>query len=144
MLFARSSISTSSLKRTQHISIKFGVQSLHQSYHVDFVLVYTRADISRLGLFLKHHISEIHLFPLSGKGGPEPRGPFERTLSEEPAASIYRVEQSSTPKMVAAESFETSVPFYQTIWHHIQEDGNLRSFLVNENVKHVTYTCLTL
>jgi hypothetical protein len=52
------------------------------------------------------------LSPLSVKGDPKLRGPFERILPEELAASIYRVEQSSTLKMVVTDSFETSVPFY--------------------------------
>jgi hypothetical protein len=69
---------------------------------VDFVAVYTQTPY-----FQKHVLS-----PLSGKGEPKLRGPIERILPEELPASIYRLEQSSTLKMVVTDSFERSVPFY--------------------------------
>jgi hypothetical protein len=109
---------------------------------VDFVLVHIQAGISRPGLFLKQHLGNSFV-SIVRPGDPKLRGPFKITLSQEPAASIYKAEQSATLKTVVADSFEMSVPFYRTIWHHIPEYGNLRSFLVDKNVKHVTYTCLT-
>jgi hypothetical protein len=47
---------------------------------------------------------------------------------------VVRLAYSSTLKIDAVRSSETSVDFYQTIRHHILEDSSLHSYR-NENLK---------
>jgi hypothetical protein len=49
---------------------------------------------------------------------------------EEHAVSIFRMEETSTPKMKAADSSETLIPLYQTTQHDIREDSNLDVLLI--------------
>jgi hypothetical protein len=48
-------------------------------------------------------------------------------ISEERAASVFRIEDSSTTKMEAEYFLKMSVSIYQSTRPHFQEDNNLHS-----------------
>jgi hypothetical protein len=53
---------------------------------------------------------------------------IDTSVSKEPAAFIFRVENSSTLKMKVVGSYEMLIPLYQAARRHIPEDRNLHVY----------------